>query len=124
SFANSSGWLTTLKEAAMTKKQHILRTVVTLAVADVWGVTGASADQGQKKGGVGQGEASQQQSQQGLGVPGSGSSGVILGGPEIIIGRIASIQGDEVAVEGDRGQFMRLKMTKDTNKVCAGEQGT
>jgi hypothetical protein len=106
----------------MNTKQRILRTVIALAAVGVWGVAGAGAEQAQK-GGVGQGEVSQQKSQQGLGMEGSGSSGVILGGPEIVVGRIASIQGDEIAVEGDRGQFMRLKITKDTNKVCAGGQG-
>ena len=51
-----------------------------------------------------QGETSQQKSQQGSGLEGSGSSGVIMGGPEIIIGKIASIQGDEYMVDGRRRQ--------------------
>lgn len=73
--------------------------------------------------GAAQGETSQQKSQQGLGLDDAGSSNVILGGPEIIIGKIASIKGDEYMVEGNRGQFMRLRVTKDTNMVCAGGQG-
>ncbi len=73
--------------------------------------------------GAAQGETSQQKSQQGLGLDDAGSSNVIVGGPEIIIGKIASIKGDEYMVEGNRGQFMRLRVTKDTNMVCAGGQG-
>lgn len=107
----------------MERKHRIIRAVVALAIVGAWAVPGAQADQGEKRGGVGQGEVSQQKSQQGLGVEGSGSSGVILGGPEIIIGRIASIKGDDLAIEGDRGQFLRIKLTKDTNMVCAEGQG-
>jgi len=73
--------------------------------------------------GTAQGETSQQKSQQGLGLDDAGSSNVIVGGPEIIIGKIASIKGDEYMVEGNRGQFVRLRVTKDTNMVCAGGQG-
>jgi hypothetical protein len=74
--------------------------------------------------GVGQGEISQQKSQQGLGVQGGGSSNVILGGPEIIIGRIEKVQGDAFSIKGDRGQDVKLRMTKDTNMVCVGREGT
>jgi hypothetical protein len=73
--------------------------------------------------GAAQGETSQQKSQQGLGLDNAGTSNVIVGGPEIIIGKIASIKGDEYMVEGDRGQFIRLRVTKDTNMVCAEGQG-
>ena len=83
----------------------------------------ASADQQQSKPGVGKGETSQQKSQQGLGVEGGGSS-VILGGPEIIIGQIQQVQGDEYSIKGDKGQSMKLRVTKDTNIVCAGAEGS
>lgn len=72
---------------------------------------------------VAKGEASQQKSQQGIGLEGGGSSNVILGGPEIIFGKIAGIQGDEFMIEGDRGQFIRLRATKDPNMVCNEGQG-
>ena len=87
------------------------------------GAGSASAEQPQSNQGVGKGETSQQKSQQGLGVEGGGSSNVILGGPEIIIGSIEQINGDEYAVKGDKGQSMKLRLTKDTNVVCAGGEG-
>jgi len=83
----------------------------------------ASADQQNSNQGVGKGESSQQKSQQGLGVEGGGSSDVILGGPEAIVGQIEQIQGDEYAIKGDKGQTMTLRLTKDTNMVCAGGEG-
>jgi hypothetical protein len=73
--------------------------------------------------GVGKGETSQQKSQQGVGVEGAGSSDVMLGGPEIIIGQIEQIQGDQYSIKGDRGQSVKLHVTKDTNMVCAGGEG-
>jgi hypothetical protein len=78
---------------------------------------------GTAKGGTAQGETSQEKSQQGIGVEGSGSSNVILGGPEIIIGVIENVSGDEYAVKGDKGQSMKLRLTKDTNVVCPGGEG-
>jgi hypothetical protein len=83
----------------------------------------ALADRPQSNQGVAQGETSQQKSQQGLGVEGAGSSNVILGGPEIIVGSIEHINGDEYAVQGDKGQSVKLRLTKDTNVVCAGGEG-
>lgn len=81
--------------------------------------------------GVSQGESTQQKGQQGVGL-GKGaheqgtnepqSSNVIMGGPEIITGRIANIDGEQYLIKGDRGQEIRLKVTKDTNMVCAGSQ--
>jgi hypothetical protein len=68
--------------------------------------------------GVAGGETSQQKSQQGLGLEEAGSSNVILGGPEIIMGRIKSIEGNEYMIDGDRGQSIRLRVNKDTNMVC------
>ncbi len=73
--------------------------------------------------GVGKGETSQQKSQQGTGVEGGGSSNVILGGPDIIVGQIEQVQGDEYSIKGDRGQAVKLRVTKDTNIVCAGGEG-
>lgn len=107
----------------MNNHRRLVGTVIGLAMAGVWAHQMVGAEQ-QTNPGVAQGESSQQKSQQGLGVPGSGSSNVILGGPEIIVGRIASIQGDELMIEGDRGQFIRIRVNKDTNMVCAEGQGT
>ena len=88
------------------------------------GAGSASADQQQTNQGVGKGEMSQQKSQQGLGVEGGGgSSNVILGGPEIIVGQIEGIQGEEYAIKGDKGQSVKLRLTKDTNVVCTGGEG-
>ena len=89
----------------------------------VAGAGSAFAEEQQNKQGVGKGESSQQQSQQGLGVEGGGSSNVILGGPEIVIGIIEQINGEEYAVKGDKGQSMKLRLTKDTNVVCPGGEG-
>ena len=81
------------------------------------------AGQQQSNQGVGKGETSQQKSQQGVGLEGGGGSNVILGGPEIILGQIEQIQGDEYAVKGEKGQSVKLRVTKDTNMVCAGGEG-
>ena len=99
-----------------------------VAVVMAWAAPAMSADmsqsdRGKQNPGVAHGETSQQKSQQGLGLEDAGSSGVIMGGPEIIIGKIAGIQGDEYMVDGNRGQFIRLRVTKDTNIICAGGQG-
>lgn len=96
-----------------------------LAVVLVAGGAGSAwaADQQNANAGVGKGETSQQKSQQGIGVEGGGSSSVILGGPEIIIGQIEAVQGDEYAVKGENGQSMKLHLTKDTNIVCSGGEG-
>ena len=101
-----------------------------VAAVMVWAVPALSADMSkhdmnkQQSPGVAKGETSQQKSQQGLGLEGSGSSGVIMGGPEIIIGKIVGIHGDEYMLDGNRGQFIRLRVTKDTNMICAEGQGT
>jgi hypothetical protein len=83
----------------------------------------ASAEEHRSNKGVGKGETSQQKSQQGVGVEGAGSSGVLMGGPEIIIGQIEEIQGEQYSIKGDRGQSVKLHVTKDTNMVCAGGEG-
>ena len=46
-----------------------------------------------------------------------------MGGPEIIVGTIERIQGEEFAIREDGGQHVRLKVTKDTNKVCSASDG-
>jgi hypothetical protein len=69
--------------------------------------------------GVAMGEGSQESSQQGVGLEGVDSSNVILGGPEILFGRIEKIEGNDFLILGDHGQFMKLQLTKDTNIVCA-----
>jgi hypothetical protein len=83
---------------------------------------GEMAQQKSNKG-IAQGESSQQKSQQGIGVQGGDSSNVILGGPEIIIGQIKGVQGEEYSIKGDHGQAVKLRMTKDTNRVCVGGEG-
>ena len=74
--------------------------------------------------GTAQGETTDIKGQQGLGLSGSGSSNVISGGPEIIEGRITGIQGEHFSIRGEEGQDITLRVTKDTNKVCAKAQGT
>ena len=75
--------------------------------------------------GTAKGEATDEKGQQGVGL-GSGSqySNVIMGGPDIVVGTITKIQGEQYSVRGDRGQEISLRVTKDTNKICAGGTGT
>ena len=76
-------------------------------------------------GGAAKGEASDQKGQQGIGLQSQGqSSNVITGGPDIVVGKITNIQGEQYSIKGDRGQDLTLRVTKDTNKVCAKGQGT
>jgi hypothetical protein len=63
------------------------------------------------------GESSQQVGQQGLGL--DNPSSPILAGPETIMGSITKIHGDEYTIAGDAGQHIRIRVTKDTNKVCS-----
>jgi hypothetical protein len=75
------------------------------------------------------GEQTDQQGQQGIGLSGGGapggpaSSNVVMGGPDIVVGQISQIDGDRYSVVGDRGQEISLRVTKDTNLVCAGGSG-
>jgi hypothetical protein len=103
----------------MTRSHRILTSFTAMVLAG-GGVSSALATDHP---GVGKGETTQQKSQQGLGLSEAGSSGVIVGGPEIITGRISSIKGDEYTLDGDRGQSIRLRVTKDTNMVCVEGQG-
>ncbi|HJT21040.1 MAG TPA: hypothetical protein VJ746_11250 [Nitrospira sp.] len=98
-----------------------LRNSHVMALALVAGFAGPAAAGGQSTPGVGQGETSQQKSQQGIRT--DSSSGVIAGGPEIIVGRIEEVRGDMLSLQGDRGQFMKLHVTKDSNIVCPGGEG-
>jgi hypothetical protein len=72
--------------------------------------------------GTAKGESSDEKGQQGLGL-GSGNSNVIMGGPDIVVGKISKIQGDQYSIQGDRGQEISLRVTKDTNLVCSEGQG-
>lgn len=75
-------------------------------------------------GGTAKGESSDEQGQQGVGLSsGSQSSNVIMGGPDIVMGKISEIQGDHYSIQGDRGQEISLRVTKDTNLVCSEGQG-
>lgn len=106
----------------MTRIKGIVRTVVAIAgVATLSSPVLVSAAEG-----VAQGESSQQKGQQGVGLTeadqvGSGvqSSNVLMGGPEIITGKISKIDGEQYSIKGDRGQEISLRVTKDTNTVCA-----
>lgn len=83
-------------------------------------MTARGAGEGEK--GVAKGESSQHIGQQGLGLEGQASSPIVAG-PEIIIGSITKIQGEEYTIEGDGGQHVRIRVTTDTNKVCpSGDQ--
>jgi len=75
--------------------------------------------------GTAKGELSDEKGQQGLGLGSeSQSSNVIMGGPDIVIGEVTKIQGEQFLIKGDRGQEISLRVTKDTNKVCGDGQGT
>lgn len=75
--------------------------------------------------GTAKGEISDEKGQQGLGLGSeSHSSNVIMGGPDIVIGKITKIQGEQFSIKGDRGQEISLRVTKDTNKVCGEGKGT
>ena len=53
--------------------------------------------------GTAKGEATDEKGQQGVGLgSGSGSSNVIMGGPDIIEGKITGIKGDQYSVQGIR----------------------
>jgi hypothetical protein len=82
------------------------------------GVTGYAGASTESTPGVGMGETSQQKSQQGVGLEDFDSSSVILGGPEILFGRIEKVEGDSYSIHGHDGQFMNLRLTKDSNIVC------
>lgn len=72
--------------------------------------------------GTAKGEATDEKGQQGVGLS-SGGSNIIMGGPEAIVGKISGIHGEQYTIKGDRGQDISLRVTKDTNVVCAGGKG-
>jgi hypothetical protein len=72
--------------------------------------------------GTAKGEATDEKGQQGVGLS-SGGSNIIMGGPEAIVGEISGIHGEQYTIKGDRGQDISLRITKDTNVVCAGGKG-
>ena len=97
-------------------------TVGWLAMAALLAFTGPSLTYA--GGGTAKGESSDEQGQQGVGLsPGGQSSNVIMGGPDILVGTISQIQGDQYTLQGDRGQEISLRVTKDTNLVCSEGQG-
>ena len=83
------------------------------------GFTGQAGASMQSNPDGGMGEISQQKGQQGVGLEGASSSSVILGGPEILLGRIEKIEPNGFLVRGDRGQSVKIQLTKDTNIVCS-----
>ncbi len=100
----------------MKRKLSMGSLLIAGALTGFTGQTGASM-QSNPDGGTG--EISQQKSQQGVGLEGASSSSVILGGPEILLGRIEKIEPNGFLVRGDRGQSVKLQLTKDTNIVCS-----
>lgn len=75
--------------------------------------------------GTAQGETSDEKGQQGLGLAEGGqSSNIILGGPEIVLGQIVKIEGEQFSIKGEKGQEISLRVTKDTNKICGESAGT
>lgn len=75
--------------------------------------------------GTAKGEGTDEKGQQGLGLKsGSQSSNVIMGGADIVEGKITKIDGERFSIKGNRGQEISLLVTKDTNKVCGEGQGT
>jgi len=74
--------------------------------------------------GTARGETTDEKGQRGLGLESGTSSNIIMGGPDIVEGKITKIQGEQFFIKGNRGQEISLRVTKDTNKVCATGQGT
>jgi hypothetical protein len=99
--------------------KHILIPSI-IAIGLVVGASYSSAADGTAKG-----EATDEKGQQGLGLKsGSEPSNVIMGGPDIVEGKITKIDGEQFSIKGNRGQEISLRVTKDTNKVCGEGQGT
>ena len=60
--------------------------------------------------GTAKGEISDEKGQQGLGLGSeSQSSNVIMGGPDIVVGEITKIEGEQYSFKGDRGQESALE---------------
>jgi hypothetical protein len=101
----------------MKEKLSLSSLLIAGALAGINGYADANTDS-HPDGNAGMGETSQQKSQQGVGLEGADSSSVILGGPEILFGRIDKVEGDSYLIKGHDGQFMKLRLTKDSNIVC------
>jgi len=99
-------------------KRHI-PLILAIGLISYFNVSPISAAEGTAKG-----ETSDEKGQQGLGLGSEGhSSNVIMGGPDIVVGKITKIQGEQFSIKGDRGQEISLRVTKDTNKVCGEGTG-
>ncbi|MBX3300632.1 MAG: hypothetical protein KF693_00295 [Nitrospira sp.] len=96
-------------------RMHLLRVVCVICIAVGYPVLAAEQ---RDHLGVAGGESTQQSGQQGLGLEDAGSSNVVLGGPEIIIGSIQKIHGENYTISGDHGQQIQIRVTADTNRVC------
>jgi hypothetical protein len=99
-------------------KPRLLLLVIAVFIAGNIPVVAAAAS------GVAKGEASDETGQQGVGLQSNSQySNVIKGGPDIVVGKITKIQGEQYSIHGDRGQDITLRVTKDTNKICAKGEG-
>ena len=98
----------------MRAKHHINSLVIAGALMGLAESAGAAM---QSDADIGTEATSQQRSQQGVRLEGPDTS--ILGGPEILFGRIEKIEDSGLVVQGDRGQFIKLQLSKGTKVVCA-----
>lgn len=102
-------------------KVRIISSVIALA----WILVAQSPHLFAAADGTAKGEATDEKGQQGLGLKsGSQPSNVIMGGHDIVEGKITKIDGEQFSIKGNRGQEISLRVTKDTNKVCGEGQGT
>jgi hypothetical protein len=102
----------------MKRKLSLSSLLIAGALTGVTSYAGGASTESHPNANAGMEETSQQKSQQGLGLEGADSSSVILGGPEILFGRIDKVEGDSYLIKGNDGQFMKLQLTKDSNVVC------
>ena len=85
-------------------KQRIAACVFALVVAVNCPIVAGAAN------GVAKGETSDEKGQQGLGLQSQGqSSNVVTGGPDIVVGKITNIQGENYSVKGDRVRTSRFE---------------
>ena len=86
------------------------------------GFNGFAAATMQSNPGVGMEGASQPMSQQGAEL---GADASMIGGPDILFGRIEKIENNGFVIQGDRGQFMKLQLSRNSSVVCSnGSQAT
>jgi len=105
------------KEGSTMKRKLSMSTL--LFAGALTGFTGQAGASMQSTPDEGMRGPSQQKSQQQVGSEDAASSSVILGGPEILLGQIEKIDHNGFLVRGDRGQSLKLQVTKDTNIVCS-----